>query len=290
MSIADVTRELLVRHLDVWTPAALHSKRAAFVQAWAGEPDLPAAEAALRVFAEFADRLSGRQLTVIFIAPDTDGLTGVQSAAQLPAELGVHVVAGDGDDRIPAALKAAGAVRAPLLAYVDTAGTPPLSAIAAGRPAEALLLTPVRDWSAHRAALTAAGFPLTAGVHLVADADARLLALATSSAKSLEAFKNALWSVDEYAGVQYRDPRDPDSHLMDISLNPHPGPLRRELLAHLATVGEATVTELRHYTLTDTIYRASDTTRVVTALLTAGSVTRQPEHGRLSGDVVIAAA
>ena len=295
MSIADVTRELLVRHLDVWTPAALHSaKRVTFVQAWAGEPDLAGAGAALRVFAEFADRLRGRQLTVVFIAADTAGLSSrvdeVQAASGLPAELNVHVVDGDGDERLPAALKAARAAGAPLLAYVDTAGTPPLRAIAAGRPAEALLLTPARDWSAHRAALTAAGFPLTAGVELVDGADVRLVAMATSSAKSLEAFKNAMWAVDEYAGVRYRDPRDPESHLMDISLNPNPGALRRELLAHLAEVGERSVTDLRHYTLTDTIYRAEDTTRVLTNLLAAGAVTRRPERGRLSGDIIIAPA
>ena len=113
------------------------------------------------------------------------------------------------------------------------------------------------------------------------------MAFATGLAKNLEVFKNSMWAVDEYAGVRYRDPTDPDGHLSDISLSPHPGPLRRELLAHLGTAGELSVTELRHFTLTETIFRPSDTVRVVTALLAAGTVTRRPEHGRLSGDVVI---
>jgi hypothetical protein len=39
--------------------------------------------------------------------------------------------------------------------------------------------------------------------------------------------------------------------------------------------------------LTDTIFRASDAVRVVTALISAGTVVRTPERGRLSGDVVI---
>jgi len=128
---------------------------------------------------------------------------------------------------------------------------------------------------------------LTSGVELVQSGDSRLVAFATPSAKSLEAFKNCLWAVDEYAGVRYRDPTDPDGHLLDISLSPHPGPLRRELLAHLGTVGSASVVDLRHFTLTETIFRASDTVRVVSALLSAGAVTREPERGRLSGDVVI---
>jgi hypothetical protein len=74
---------------------------------------------------------------------------------------------------------------------------------------------------------------------------------------------------------------------LDISLSPHPGPLRRELLAHLASVGESSVTDLRHFTLTETIFRASDAVRAVTALVSAGAVTRTPERGRLSGDVRI---
>jgi hypothetical protein len=121
-------------------------------------------------------------------------------------------------------------------------------------------------------------------------APARLLAFATSHDKSLEAFKNAMWAVDEYAGVRYRDPADPDGHLLDISLKPHPGPLRRELLAHLAATGGCTVTELRRYTLTDTVYRSADTTSALTSLLTAGAVTRDPPTGRLGGDVRITAA
>jgi hypothetical protein len=113
------------------------------------------------------------------------------------------------------------------------------------------------------------------------------VAFATTSGKSLESFKEALWAVDEFAGVRLRDPADPERHLIDISLSPHPGPLRRELLAHLAEVGSATVTELRTFTLTDTVYRAADATRVLHALVDSGAVTRRPEHGRLGGDVEI---
>jgi hypothetical protein len=203
-------------------------------------------------------------------------------------------VAGDPEDRLPPALRAAGAAKAPLLALVDTPHPPPAdvtAAVLAGRPAELLLLTAAGSWPDVRAALRQAGFPLTAGVELVdtssSTPDEKLLAFATSHDKSLEAFKNALWAVDEYAGVRFRDPADPDGHLIDISLKPHPGPLRRALLAHLATTGGCTVTELRRYTLTDTVYRSADTTSALTSLLTAGSVTRSPTTGRLAGDVRI---
>ncbi len=292
MSIADVTRELLVRYLDTWAPGALHSaRRATFVQAWAGPADVGLAEAALRVFAEFSDRLRGRRLAVVLVAPQTGELTerldAVQAELGTPPELGVHAVAGDPAERVAVALKAAGAAGAPLLGYLDGA-VPAIPAVRGGRPAELILVAPAGGWAEHRQALQEAGFPLTSGVELVEGKDSRLLAFATPSAKSLEAFKNSLWAVDEYAGVRYRDPTDPDGHLLDISLSPHPGPLRRELLAHLESVGHATVVDLRHFTLTETIFRASDTARVLTALLAGGAVTREPERGRLSGDVVIA--
>jgi len=287
MSIAGVTRELLVRYLDAWAPAALHgAKRATFVQGWAGEPDAEAAEAALRVFGEFADRLRGRRVAVVLLAPGAPALA--KRLPDPPAELAVHAVDG-GPDLLPAALKAAGAAAAPLLAFLDTEGVPALSAIAAGKPGEVVLSTAAGRWIEVRKALRDNGFTLTAGVELVAGRDARLLAFGTTLAKHMEAYKDELWAVDEYAGVRYRDPTDPDGHAMDIALRPDPGPLRRELLAHLTSAGERTVTELRHFTLTETIFRSSDAVRAVTALVTSGAVTRTPPGGRLSGDVVIRA-
>ena len=53
---------------------------------------------------------------------------------------------------------------------------------------------------------------------------------------------------------------------------------------------EATVTDLRRYTLTETVYRAQDAARVLPVLLSAGTVTRSPERGRLSGEVLITLA
>ena len=286
MSIDGVARELLVRYLDTWTPTALHSARGAtFVQVWAATPDAETAEAALRVFAEFSDRLRGRRLTVILLGPAVQSLKeaikALQTELNTPPELTVHVV--EGVDKLQPALKAAGVAGAPLLTYVD--GDLDL-AVTAGKPSEMFLVTTAGGWDARRAALHKEGFALTAGVDLVTQDDERRIALATNSAKSLEAFKNELWAVDEYAGVRYRDPRDPEGHLMDISLQPNPGALRRELLNRLSE-GPATVTELKRFALTDTIYRSADATRAIQALLHAGNASRSPETGKLGGDVTI---
>lgn len=285
MSVTGVVQELLVRYLDVWTPAALHARRATFAYAsGSAAPALP--EAALRVFAEFGDRMRGRRLGFVVVTPQI-----VAGLAGSTTDLDVFPVAGPADRMLPVALKAAGSAKAPLLAFVDardvSAGL--LSAVTPGKPAELMLVTTPGTWFPVRDQLRAAGFTLTSGVELV-DTDNRLLVFASSQDRSLEAFKNAMWAVDEYAGVRYRDPADPDGHLIDISLRPHPGPLRRELLAHLDEVGGRTVTELRRFTLTDTVYRSSDTNAAITSLLTAGSVTRSPEAGRLAGDVMITPA
>ncbi|WP_033337532.1 hypothetical protein [Catenuloplanes japonicus] len=288
MSLTDVTRELLIRYLDTWAPSVLSGgRRATFALVSATPVSVPAAEAALRVFAEFADRLRGRELTMIVAGPGADTarerLTAVQAELRTPAALTVHTLPDAA--LLPAGLTAARATGAPLLVALDgPASRETLRLIKAGRPGELLMITDdttsgVRD----------AGFSLHAAVELVdGDGRALLLSLGTPSAKSLEAFKNELWAVDEYAGVRLRDPRDPEGRLLDISLNPDPAPLRRELLDHLDEVGACTVTELKHFTMTDTAYRPADTVRALHGLLDSEAVTREPEHGRLGGDVVIA--
>ncbi|MFF5176261.1 hypothetical protein ACFY3U_27055 [Micromonospora sp. NPDC000089] len=285
-----VLRELLVRQLDHWLAGALHrSRRATLALAYAGEPGT--AEAALRVVAEFADRLRGRRLTVLVLAdaPDLPARLGAIEAT-LPADVAVHLVPGD-PTRLPVALKAAGAAGAPLLTVLDGAAPQPAlrAAAGAGRPAEVLAVAPAP--AALRPALDAAGFPLVTEVELApADgAGATSVGFGTGLDRSLEAFKDALWDADEFAGVRYRDPADPAGGLLDIALHPEPGPLRRELLAELARSGPRTVVELRRHTLTGTAYRAADTNRTLATLLAAGAVTRQPEHGRLGGDVLISA-
>ncbi|HEY0698096.1 MAG TPA: hypothetical protein VGD43_09845 [Micromonospora sp.] len=295
--IGTVKRELLVRRLESWAPGALgRSRRLTFAQAYSGA-DQGAAEAALRVFVEYADRLRGRRVSVLTLAPAHDDLVTRLGAveAELPAEVSVLLVPGP-VDRLPVALRAAGAAGAPVLAYLDASDGPApdpdaLAAVAAARPGELLLALGPRARAGfdHRTALEAAGFPLVAGIELVAGDDTQLLALGTSAGKALDAFKDALWEVDEFAGVRYRDPRDPHGHLLDIATEPHPGPLRRELLARLVRYGPDTVTELRRFTAAETAFRASDTNRALAGLLAAGQVSRSPEHGRLGGDVLITA-
>ncbi|QDY07311.1 hypothetical protein FJK98_09105 [Micromonospora sp. HM134] len=292
MSIDAVLGGLLVRQLDHWLPGALHrSRRATLALAYAGDPGT--AEAALRVVAGFADRLRGRRLTVLVLAdggPELPARLGVVEAG-LPGDVAVHVVPGD-PGRLPVVLKAAGAAGAPLLTLVDGAAPEPalLAATATGRPAEVLLTSTTPTL---RPALTAAGFPLVTEVELVPTdgTPARLVAFGTGLDKSLEAFKEALWATTNAtagvdAAVRYRDPA---GGLLDVGADPPTGPLRDALLAELTRHGPRTVTELRRHTLTATAYRAGDAGRALAELVDGGAVTRDPEHGRLGGDVLISA-
>jgi hypothetical protein len=297
MSVAAVKRELLVRHLEAWAPAALHrGRRVAYAHGYADADGGAAAEEAVRVLADQPDLARGRELSMVAIgadlAPIEERLKRVQQEAGAAAGFTVHAISGGTDSRLAVGLKALGAQRVPLLGYLDASASEPpavttVAALTAGKPAEVLLILPAgASADAYRA-----GWPLFTEVELATGEEAgQVLAFGTTSGKSLEGFKDTLWAVDEFAGVRYRDPGDPERHLIDISLTPHPGPLRRELLAHLGSTGPATVTELKTFALTNTIYRAADAVRVLHNLIESGTVTREPEHGRLGGDVVVSAA
>jgi hypothetical protein len=293
-AITTVKRELLVRYLEAWAPAALHrARRVVYAHGYADADGGASAEAALRVLAEQTDVVRGRELSMVATGHDADALGARLRAIQQEAGAGlaVHTISGGTDGRLPVGLKAIGAQRVPLLGYLDAGDSEPpapatVAALTAGKPAEVILVLP----PGVSAEPYRAGWPLFTQVELaVSDEPGELLAFGATAGKSLEGFNEALWAVDEFAGVRYRDPGDPDRHLIDISLTPHPGPLRRELLAHLSRVGSATVTELRTFALTETVYRAADATRVLHGLVDAGTVTREPSHGRLGGDVVISA-
>ncbi|MFC4021989.1 hypothetical protein ACFOW4_29190 [Micromonospora sp. GCM10011542] len=286
---AALLRDLLARQLESWLPGALNRSRRATV-AYVGDAD--GAAAALAVVAAHADRLRGRRLTVLVLADaaaDLPARLGPLEAG-LPAEVTLHVLPGT-PERLPVAVKAAGAAGAPLFCFVAVPGAADpavLAAAANGRAGELLLYAgaSVRD------ALTAAGFPLVTEVELVPSAGTTpsVLALATRSDRSLDAVKEALWAAGATAGLAYRDPADPQAAPVDATADPDPEPLAAELLAELRRRGPLTVTELRRHAATATVYRAADATGALTGLLDSGALRRERDSGRLAGDEVIASA
>lgn len=298
-----IKRELLVRLLDGWLPAALHGTgRATYLDA---NPTPDSVTAALRVTVEFADLLDRHRLDVVLV--DANGGTAMTAETALiersvapPPGVSVRIIPGAGGGRLPTDVSPRDG---PMLAYLDLAGTPApapetLAALATGGHTQALVaLDPSvaegrgeagQPWWAGDCRTAVAGTGAACCVELVGpDGRTEVLIFRAPTPRGLEAFKDALWAADEYAGVRYRDPGDPEHALLDISLNPHPGPLRRALLRHLAAVGDRTVAQLRRYALTETIYRPADVAHVLTAMVTAGTVTRAPAKGRLTADTVL---
>lgn len=295
-----VARELLVRYLDTWTPAALHAARRVTYAATGADHS---AVAALRVFGEFTDRLAGHRLAMVVAAPTPESartlgqrLAAVHAEIGAPPELTVHAVAAE----LVPALTEQGAFGSPIFAYVDGTAVPPedatLAALGANRDTEVLLtLDPATAGKAsstlvghYRSLLRDSGLTGIVHVELVdGSGRARLLVFATARAKHLEKFKQELWAVDEFAGVRYRDPRDESRALLDISLAPDIGPLRRAVLRLLADAGPQTVAELRRYALTETLYRPADLARLLPPLLNSGLLLRDSGKGRLAPDTVV---
>jgi len=292
-----VTHELLVRHLDAWAPAVLHgSRRACYAEGYAG-PGASGTEAsavaAMRVFGEFGDLLAKKPLVMALVGPTATGLAAVEaglaavrSELQIPDGLEVRTRVGP----VIVLLEEADALAAPVFAYLDAHGAQPpaegdIAAVVGRKGGELLLRMDSTDGDyprTLRAALGRAGLGSACAVDIVgADSTTQTLVFASGSAKSLEKFKDELWALDEYAGIRYRDPADDQAALLDISLEPHLGPLRRALLRDLGGGAARTLAELRAFAVSETIYRAADATRAVSTLLHSGALAREPAEGRL---------
>jgi hypothetical protein len=252
---AAVERDVLVRYLDAWTAKALRSQRGGtYVECGGFAAD------ALRVFGEFSDRLDDHHLELVIV--------GSAVPEGVPAGLSVRIA----ED--PRDLKVTG----PVLTHLAGPDAWPLVApMARGKGHEVLVTAPAGDHPEQGCS-----------VELVAeDGETRLLVFLTADEKHLATFKSELWAVDEFAGIRYRDPRDAEGILVDISLTPQLLPLRRALVAELGRRGRRTVAELQRFTLLETIYRPEDAVGALTSAVTAGEVTREPEKGRLTPRTVV---
>src|ERR1700753_3342583 len=149
MTAAELKREVLVRHLETWAPAALHrARRAIYVHGYADAHDGTLALAALGVFGDQSDLVRGRELSMLAVGDDLSTLAGRLTASGAAAVLMVQAVSGGTDERLGIALEGTGAGRLPLLGFLDATavGRPParatVAALAAGKPAEVLLVLP----------------------------------------------------------------------------------------------------------------------------------------------------
>ena len=190
-------------------------------------------------------------------------------------------------DRYCAALRSHRALGSPIFAWLAAPVPRELLSTVAGNKASEVTLCGA-DVAAAARSLRDAGLPRQVRVDLVDKAGvAEQLVFATTSERALEKFKDELWALDEYGGIRLRDPTDPDGTLLDISVQPQLGPLRRALLARVGETGGSTLAELRTWAVHETIFRSADATRAVQAVVAAGLAARTPHSGRLAPDTLI---
>ncbi|MFK3981291.1 three-Cys-motif partner protein TcmP [Micromonospora sp. NPDC050397] len=143
----------------------------------------------------------------------------------------------------------------------------------------------------YRRVLNEAGFKFVLDFELADERNNLLyLVYGTNSDKGVEKMKDAIWAVDPYQGVGYRDPRDPNQETLPIQPLPQTGPLCRLILEYLSQLPNqrATLDELRRFVLIETIFRPGQTLRAVQRLIAEGKATGEPDGKRLTGASVIA--
>ncbi|HEX5493181.1 MAG TPA: three-Cys-motif partner protein TcmP [Mycobacteriales bacterium] len=140
----------------------------------------------------------------------------------------------------------------------------------------------------YRRTVEEAGFRYVLDVELAAQNHGLLhLVYGTNHRRGVEKMKDAMWSVEPVAGIDYRDPRDPDQR--GLAVEPAAA-LNRLLVGYLASrpAGRATVKELREFTLLGTIYKPARTVAAVNALLTEQQI-RTVTGGKITAGSVVEA-
>jgi three-Cys-motif partner protein len=127
--------------------------------------------------------------------------------------------------------------------------------------------------TAYRSMLNKAGFRFILDFELVTrKGESLYLIFGTNHRRGLEKMKESVWSVDQVAGVGYRDPRDEMQETLFDFTDPMLGPLERFLESELAKRGPLRVEQLREDTLFQTVYREQHVIPALTNLRAVGHV------------------
>ncbi|MCV7079580.1 three-Cys-motif partner protein TcmP [Mycobacterium szulgai] len=129
----------------------------------------------------------------------------------------------------------------------------------------------------YRGSVHAAGFPYVLDFELVdARGESLFLVFGTTHPKGLTKMKEAMWEVDDIAGIGYRDPRDPAQQTLAIELEPHTAPLRRLVVDHLNLLpgNRSPIHEIRKFALYNTVFKESQAMVVVREMVSSGLLIR----------------
>jgi three-Cys-motif partner protein len=102
-----------------------------------------------------------------------------------------------------------------------------------------------------------------------------LLVYGTGNILGLEKMKDAMWSVDRVHGERFRDPRDVGQLSFEMTDKPDLALLKKQLLVVLGQ-GRTNMAALKHFALTDTVFKATHVPGAIAELRAAHEVECQP--------------
>ncbi|MFW0797808.1 three-Cys-motif partner protein TcmP [Gordonia sp. CPCC 205515] len=129
----------------------------------------------------------------------------------------------------------------------------------------------------YRRTIQKAGFQYVLDFELIDKRGQSLfLVFGTTHEKGLTKMKEAMWEVDDVAGVGYRDPRDPNQEALAIEFEPNTAPLKRLIIDHLRTIpdNQSSIAKLRKFALHNTVYKESQAASVVREMVADGQLIR----------------
>ena len=138
----------------------------------------------------------------------------------------------------------------------------------------------------YRDTIKAAGFGFVLDFELIDRRGQSLfLVFGTTHRKGLIKMKEAMWEVDDVAGVGYRDPRDPNQEALPIEVEPNTAPLKRLILDRLRALPErrTAIHRLRAFALYRTVYKESQAMAVVREMVGDGQLVRGDGEPTSSG-------
>lgn len=135
--------------------------------------------------------------------------------------------------------------------------------------------------------LRLAGFDYSLSFELVdASGHELLLVYATKAVRGVQRMKRAMWKADPVHGQYFRDPRDVDQLPLPILKEPDLTLLKKQLLEQVVTSGPVSLTDLKEYTLFQTLFEEPRAKRAVKELETEGKV--DVEWKRTHRDTMVA--
>jgi three-Cys-motif partner protein len=114
------------------------------------------------------------------------------------------------------------------------------------------------------------------------------LVFGTSSEAGVEKMKDAMWRIDASSGSRFKDPRDPNQTVFDLSDRAPNLTVLGEQILEFLEAGERTMAEIQRFALLETIFKKAHAPLAVKQLGDKGKVTCKPARAYADYKVMLA--